>query len=226
MDLKERLRELRGNRTQKEMAELLGVKVNNYNNWENGREPSISILKHIADFHGVTLDYLTGHVDYIDSEYKSICEETGLTQKAVAGLKQFTDRSAGKFLCNTLFEQYEGVEKQKTKKVDILAGMELDSCFLQLLDSYFYAPFLPIYDELFQFPESILQENGRPFREFLEKTKKPTIGGTIDSMLYTEMMRRITELREQYTSHYAREILNMRIAAERSTGGNKDETNP
>ena len=34
MEFKDRLRELRGKRTQKEIAKLLGVPLNSYNNWE------------------------------------------------------------------------------------------------------------------------------------------------------------------------------------------------
>ena len=45
MEFKDRLRELRGKRTQKEIAKLLGVPLNSYNNWENGREPSYAVLK-------------------------------------------------------------------------------------------------------------------------------------------------------------------------------------
>ena len=60
-----RLKELRtGNAlTQKELAAKLNVSQNAIFNWENGkREPSIDMLKQIADFFGVSLDYLTGNV--------------------------------------------------------------------------------------------------------------------------------------------------------------------
>ena len=60
MEFKDRLRELRGKRTQKEIAKLLGVPLNSYNNWENGREPSYAVLKKIAEFYHVPVSYLKG----------------------------------------------------------------------------------------------------------------------------------------------------------------------
>lgn len=86
MRMSDRLRLLRGERTQKEMAELLGVKPNNYNGWENGKEPNVETMIKIADFHGVTLDYLTGRVDYRNPEYKELNSDTGLSEDAFKGI--------------------------------------------------------------------------------------------------------------------------------------------
>ncbi len=110
MKFSERLRELRRQRTQKEMAELLGVKPNNYNGWENGKEPNVETMIKIANFHGVTLDYLTGRVDYRNPEYKELNSNTGLSEKAIRSImdfrNKFPDDKLMDFL-NTLFETKE-----------------------------------------------------------------------------------------------------------------------
>lgn len=93
MLLKDRLRELRGKRTQTKMAELLGVKPNNYNGWENGKEPNVETLIRIADYHGVTLDYLMGRVDYKQPEYRQVNLDTGLSENAVRGLQAIRESS-------------------------------------------------------------------------------------------------------------------------------------
>lgn len=59
-----RLKELRmkKNITQKDLAATLGVPSNTYNQWENcKREPDYKALFKIADYFGVTIDFLLGH---------------------------------------------------------------------------------------------------------------------------------------------------------------------
>ena len=47
--------------TQKEFSTIIGVPSNTYNQWETGkREPDYEMLSRIADFYGVTIDYLLG----------------------------------------------------------------------------------------------------------------------------------------------------------------------
>ena len=58
-----RLKELRLQHgfSQQEIAELLGVKRNTYSDWENGKcKPNYEKLEKIADFFGVSLDWLFG----------------------------------------------------------------------------------------------------------------------------------------------------------------------
>lgn len=56
-----RLNELRGKRTQAQMAQLLGLPRETYRNYEVGsREPTIETLLKMADFFGVSVDYLLG----------------------------------------------------------------------------------------------------------------------------------------------------------------------
>lgn len=110
MEFKDRLRELRGKRTQKEVADQLGVSKNTYNNWENGREPSYAVLKQIANLHHVTVDYLIGYSDRTHNT-KELSETYGLSDKALHALdkmksdnrKNSTSRCVIEFL-NELLE--------------------------------------------------------------------------------------------------------------------------
>lgn len=61
--MSEILRELRTNKkmTQSDVAKLLGLTTNAYQSYERGTsEPSCKTLKILADFYGVTTDYLLG----------------------------------------------------------------------------------------------------------------------------------------------------------------------
>lgn len=62
----ERLQELKEKRNvmQKDVAQAIGVPLRTYQRYEYGeREPQLSTLVRIADFYGVSLDYLAGRAD-------------------------------------------------------------------------------------------------------------------------------------------------------------------
>ena len=62
----ERLKQLRKERkvSQKELAEYLGISIRGYQFYESeDNEPNIRTLTALADFYGVTIDYLVGHSD-------------------------------------------------------------------------------------------------------------------------------------------------------------------
>lgn len=62
-ELSERLRSLREERnlSQKSLVHEMGLALNTYVRYERGeREPVASVLVRMADFYGVTLDYLVG----------------------------------------------------------------------------------------------------------------------------------------------------------------------
>lgn len=62
--LGKRLRGLRGEKTQEEIARLLGISRSRYSHYENERvEPDNELLKKMAEIHGVTTDFLLGKVD-------------------------------------------------------------------------------------------------------------------------------------------------------------------
>lgn len=62
----ERLRELRkkAGLTQAAVGEILGVSIRGYTHYENGdRDMSPEVLIALADYYGVTVDYLLGRTD-------------------------------------------------------------------------------------------------------------------------------------------------------------------
>jgi len=62
----ERMRMLRKERKvpQKELAELMGVKIRGYQYYERETtEPNIAALIALADFYDVSIDYLVGRTD-------------------------------------------------------------------------------------------------------------------------------------------------------------------
>ena len=64
--LPERLLTLRKSQalTQEIAAEKIGIKYRSYRRYESGeREPDASALVQIADYYGVTIDYLLGRTD-------------------------------------------------------------------------------------------------------------------------------------------------------------------
>ena len=74
------------NTTQKDLAELLGVKPNIISYYCGGyRQPSLTQLSSIADHFDTTIDYLIGrtNVKTQNREIKMICEYTGLSEKVV-----------------------------------------------------------------------------------------------------------------------------------------------
>lgn len=65
-----RLNELRGQRTQAQMAQLLGLPRETYRNYEVGtREPPLETLVKMANFFGVSVDYILG-LDELTPEEK------------------------------------------------------------------------------------------------------------------------------------------------------------
>lgn len=62
----ERIRELRQEKgiKQREMADILGIKLRSYQNYEGGdRRPDYEGLVALADYFNVTTDYLLGRSD-------------------------------------------------------------------------------------------------------------------------------------------------------------------
>lgn len=62
----ERLKLLRKEKKvpQKELADLLGISIRGYQFYESEvNEPNVKVLTALADFYGVTIDYLVGRTD-------------------------------------------------------------------------------------------------------------------------------------------------------------------
>lgn len=61
--------------TQREVADFIGCSVGAYSKYETGdREPSITVLSRLADYYGVSVDYLVGR-NVIDTETLSAYEK-------------------------------------------------------------------------------------------------------------------------------------------------------
>jgi transcriptional regulator with XRE-family HTH domain len=71
-DFHERFKELRDEKgeTQTKLAEVLGITAQALSYYVNGREPNFDLLCDIADYYGITTDYLLGL-----SEYKNFDEQ-------------------------------------------------------------------------------------------------------------------------------------------------------
>ena len=85
-EFEERFNELRGNMTQEEFAKKIGISRPTVGQYENGgRIPDIFILRLIAHNCGVSADWLIGMTDCKtkDADVRSICDYTGLSEKAV-----------------------------------------------------------------------------------------------------------------------------------------------
>jgi transcriptional regulator with XRE-family HTH domain len=79
--LGERLHELikESGLEQQQIAEHLNIKRSTFNGYVNdSREPKLETLKIIADYFGVTADYLIGHSDERSNVFYSLPEELNL----------------------------------------------------------------------------------------------------------------------------------------------------
>lgn len=80
MEFSHVLKELRTSRgmTQEDLANAIQTKRANVGNWESGRvSPDFSTVKKLADFFGVTTDYLFGNNYTVTKEYPVLvyCQE-------------------------------------------------------------------------------------------------------------------------------------------------------
>ena len=67
MHLYQRIRDLRedADKTQKEIADEIGMWLNTYRNYETGqRTPPFDFMIMLANFYDVSLDYLAGLIDF------------------------------------------------------------------------------------------------------------------------------------------------------------------
>lgn len=120
MAFKDRLRELRGKHTQKEMAALLEVKASSYTNWENGREPTYATLIHIAKYFDVSIDYLIDAGDRKKPELADFCKEFGLTERALQGIKLLKNKTYNGLMLLTVLNRFlENVEEIECRLTEV-----------------------------------------------------------------------------------------------------------
>ena len=94
LTLGQRLGLLRGDSiSQQDVADAIGVKRSTVRNWElDQREIKPEMLCKLADYFGVTTDYLLGRTSYktLDKDLQVACETLGLSDKAVSNIQQLT----------------------------------------------------------------------------------------------------------------------------------------
>lgn len=91
----ERLKKLAGDsETAKQLKEYLGVSIQTINSYKQGTlYPKVENLLQIADFFGVSLDYLIGNSDIpnIDESLQAVNGVTGLSVEAIIKLHSFKE---------------------------------------------------------------------------------------------------------------------------------------
>jgi len=76
-------------KTQKELAEYTGVSHQAVSQWRNGQNvPDIYKFKKIAEFFGVSYDYLYGDTESRNHENMVLVNELGLSEKAIEQIKR------------------------------------------------------------------------------------------------------------------------------------------
>lgn len=74
--------------TQQQLAEVLHISTSSVGMWEQGRrEPDATMLIQIADFYGVTVDYLLGREKLSDTQ-KALIAETIQQLESLNELKE------------------------------------------------------------------------------------------------------------------------------------------
>lgn len=132
MELKDRLRELRGNITQTQFAKNIGVTAGNYSKWERGETiPDYKTLIRIANYHNVSLDYLTGRTNYKDTDYKNTSIDTGLTENTIKYIRSMSPevRDVLEPITKELVAD-EDTSKQKVKLLHILTEISAEDIVL------------------------------------------------------------------------------------------------
>lgn len=78
-------------KTQKEIADVLGVSVQSYSTFENGREPNYTKLLALAEYFGVTTDYLLGKSPYRRADDAPIANQFGIFPAAAENLRSLDE---------------------------------------------------------------------------------------------------------------------------------------
>ena len=95
---------------QVDLARILGISQSTLSTWESGRyEPDIEAINHLADFFGVTVDYLLGREEQVKKESPAppVESEADLARKK-------------------LYSMLEGMNEDQLEKllaiIDLIAG--------------------------------------------------------------------------------------------------------
>lgn len=117
-----------------DIAKAVGVTRQGVGNWVNGATvPDVLTAAKLADFFGVSLDYLAGKtsVRSIEADLKAVCDYTGLDERAVISLRQINVRPPK----NEYSRQFPKITKECYKQcIDLFIVGYLDEFLTDLLD--------------------------------------------------------------------------------------------
>ena len=113
-DILKTLRKARGYTNAKDFCEDAGISFNTYQNYEAGsRVPTVEILVKIANFYGVTTDYLLGRDSQKSNELTPTQREEIATQKWLSLDKE--KRDALLQMMETCIKTFEAAESNHKK---------------------------------------------------------------------------------------------------------------
>ena len=121
--LRERLIQLRGDRSQDEIAKKLNIARQTYGFYETGdREPNLSTLLKLSELYNVSTDYLLGHEKSTTHNREYIAQETGLEEAAIKGIQDlWINRKTGHEIMNDYtFSSTEEIREYWTEQVEAL----------------------------------------------------------------------------------------------------------
>lgn len=118
-----RIKELRleKNKTQNEIATILGISRQVFANYENEiNYPDPNMLIKIADYFDVSIDFLVGRADDFDKIIENKISSDNFTSEEIAMIKgirelNFTDQNALKVVINSFLSK-NSITKEKVKK--------------------------------------------------------------------------------------------------------------
>lgn len=116
-----KLRELRIEKglKQKEIAENIGMSMQALSNYENGlREPDFATLNTLADYFGVSVDYLLGRTDERGSVGKSVLDIKGISPIGTHRIPML-----GKVACG------EPIYADEDRESYVMAGTDINADF-------------------------------------------------------------------------------------------------
>ena len=144
-----RLKKLRGNKNQADVAKEIGISRGALSYYESGeRKPDINVLYSIADYYKVSADYLLGISDTptLSPEKKNIADSLGLSEASIDFLLEFNKERkripAGNFDTNpTLADVCIRTVNLLLEKV------EDDKSLIIQIAAYLFGTFTHFYDD-------------------------------------------------------------------------------
>lgn len=149
----ERLKDLRGDRNQADVAQDIGISRGALSYYESGeRKPDIEILEKIANYYHVSCDYLIGKtsVKELNIEYQLIENITGLNSTAINTLAELCRQSKKKYR-----DSLDSSAKHAAITIEAINALINDEIMLDVLSKYLYTNISHFYDD-FTYSDEIL----------------------------------------------------------------------